>query len=196
MKSIHHLLIVFICCACSGEHENIQPKTKTEKQASEIQHAELDSKPDELKIHSTKYRILPVDETSEDKSLQAFVSKLKSIVKRKDLTGLLNCLDTGIVVSWGGGMRGVETFLEEWELNKESKKSKLWSKMEQLLELGGAWEEDKKEFRFPYVQCDRFFQNMDFDFDWYVTAVCISPKTKRELGMGQTFALCNARCSS
>jgi|GEM_PF-5230726 len=177
MKSIHCLLITFICCACSSGHKNVPPKTKVEKQTFEIQHTEIDPKSDEHKIHSTNYRILPVDETAKDKSLQTFVSKLKGIVKRKDLAGLLTCLDTGIVLSWGGGMSGVETFLEEWELNKKPEKSELWPKMEQFLQLGGAWEDDKKEFRFPYAQCDRFFQNMDFDFDWYVTAVCISPKT-------------------
>lgn len=172
MKSIHYLLIVLTCFSCSDESKNFQSKAK-----SEIQQEETDSENQELKIHSSKYHILPVDETSEDKSLQIFVSKLKSIVKRKDRDGLLNCLDTGIVVSWGGGMSGVETFLEEWKLNKHPEKSQLWTKMSQLLELGGAWEEERKEFRFPYAQCDRFFQNMDFNFDWYVTAVCISPKT-------------------
>ncbi|WP_341904729.1 hypothetical protein [Fluviicola taffensis] len=177
MKSIYYLLIVLISCSCSGEPKEVQTKEKTEKPTSEIRNEKISSKPEELQIHSTKYCIVPIDETSEDESLQAFVSKLKGIVKRKDLAGLLNCLDTGIVVSWGGGMHGVETFLEEWKLNKQPKKSPLWVKMKHLLELGGAWEDDKKEFRFPYAQCDRFFQNMEFDFDWYVTAVCISSKT-------------------
>lgn len=177
MKSIHYLLVFLICCSCSDEPKEVQTKKKVEKQTSEIRNEKISSKPEELQIHSTKYRIVPVDETSEDKSLQLFVSKLKGIVKRKDLTMLLTCLDTGIVVSWGGGMHGVETFREEWKLNQHPEKSKLWAKTEQLLKLGGAWEEDKKEFLFPYAQCNRFFQNMDFDFDWYVTAVCISPKT-------------------
>ncbi|MGV3612487.1 MAG: hypothetical protein ACO1N0_16130 [Fluviicola sp.] len=129
----------------------------------------------ELAIHESKFRVLPVDESSKDKSLKQFVDKLKQIVQKKDLDGFIACLDTGIVVSWGGGMFGIPTFLEEWNLDKNPQKSPLWQKMKLILELGGAWGSEE-DFRIPYMQSDRLFRETD-GLDWYVTAVCVSPKT-------------------
>ncbi len=166
-----------IGCSCSGNPNKVADKTTDKEQITETADANTNLKPEELKIHPGKFRILPVDESAEDKSLQAFVERLKKITKQKDTDGLITCLDTGIVVSWGGGMYGLETFLEEWKLNKQPERSKFWATMQRYMTLGGAWDDNKKEFRFPYAQSNRFFQNMDFDFDWYVTAICISPET-------------------
>lgn len=178
MKAIQHLLIILIGCSCSSKQKDHSARHKTEGKLLEIQDVKAGVKPEELKIHATKYRILPVDQSSDEPSLKQFVSRLKGIVKRKDLPEFINCLDTGIVISYGGGMSGIKTFIEEWELNEHPERSELWLKMEQFLSLGGAWDSDKKdEFNFPYAQSDRFFKNMDLDFDWYVTAVCISSKT-------------------
>jgi hypothetical protein len=178
LKPLTILIILLVCCSCSGNQKKTSTKDKTGEKTSQNWDAETVSEPEELKIHVSKYRILPIDESSEDRSLNQFVSKLKDIVKRKDLSRLIACLDTGIVLSYGGGMQGIEIFLEEWKLNTHPERSELWPKMRHFLILGGAWDTDKKdEFNFPYAQSDRFFEKIDFDFDWYVTAVCISKQT-------------------
>ncbi|MNY44239.1 hypothetical protein D3C86_1792470 [compost metagenome] len=68
--------------------------------------------------------------------------------------------------------------MSEWKLHSHPEKSGLWPRMKFLLNLGGAWEKNKEEFRIPYTQCDRFFSHIDRNnLDWYVTAVCIDPET-------------------
>lgn len=178
MKTFNLLIILLICCSCSGNQKDIPAKQKAEERVPETQVPEAVVKSEELTNHVTKYRILPIDQISEDPSLKRFVSKLKGIIQRKDLNGLIQCLDTGIVVSHGGGMYGIKTFLKEWKMNEHPERSELWPKTERYLSLGGAWDSDKKEeFNFPYAQSDRFFEKMDLDLDWYVTAVCTSKKT-------------------
>lgn len=173
MKTIPYLLFILICCACSVEPKEVQTKETVEKQTSEIQHNEIDSKPDNLQIHSTKYRIVPVDETSQDKSLQVFVSKLKDIVKRKDLNGLLNCLDTGIAVSWGGGEYGIDIFKTNNGLNFEPRKSEFWKTLNEYISMGGAWDnKEKSRFCFPYHQSNIFYQRLNHDLDCYSMVTC------------------------
>ncbi len=43
--------------------------------------------------------------------------------------------------------------------------------------MGGTWEDDEdKYFCIPYAQSNKAFSKYKYDFDWYFTAVCISPK--------------------
>jgi hypothetical protein len=43
--------------------------------------------------------------------------------------------------------------------------------------LGGTWENDGgKYFCIPYTNSNKAFSKYNYDFDWYITAVCISPK--------------------
>ncbi|MNU77866.1 hypothetical protein D3C71_674490 [compost metagenome] len=73
-------------------------------------------------------------------------------------------------------MYGIGTFLKEWKLDKKPERSLLWPKMKEFLNMGGAWKDNQKtEFCFPYSQSDRLYPKTDLD--WYLTAVCISPKT-------------------
>ncbi len=170
------LLLVLLLVSCSDKKPKKDfPKSEVKPQPKEILIPVEETT--ELPIHETKYRILPVDESSSDESLRTFVIKLKEIVNRKDVPGLISCLDTGIVVSWGGGMYGIQTFLEESKLDVNPEKSPFWRIMKRYIDLGGAWDNNKEIFRFPYAQCDLFFKDMDLDFDWYFTAICVSPQT-------------------
>jgi len=172
--SILLLTLLLISCSDKKSEKDIEKQEAKPPVDSTLKPTEETS---ELQIHESKYRILPVDESATDKSLHTFVTKLKEIVSRKDVPGLISCLDTGIVSSWGGGMTGVQTFLVESKLDMYPETSLFWSIMKRYLALGGAWDDKKRIFRFPYAQCDRFIKDMDLDFDWYFTAVCISPKT-------------------
>jgi hypothetical protein len=122
------------------------------------------------------YKILPIDESGSDTSLIVFISNLKKIVSHKDTAGLFKSLDTAIVVSYGGDMFGKEDFAKYWKLNKPEQ-SELWKILIRILNMGGTWENDEgKYFCIPYAQSNKAFSKFKYDFDWYFTAVCISPK--------------------
>lgn len=175
MQKIIFSVILLLIYSCSGS-STIKDSTRVNTREQKQNPTENKEEKPELSIHVSKLHILPVDQSSEDQSLKLFVSKLRKVVNQKDLEGLIHCLDTGIVSSYGGGMYGIETFLKEWNLDQKPKESLFWNKMKAFLDLGGAWKDDKKtEFCFPYAQADRLYPNLDLD--WYITAVCISPKT-------------------
>lgn len=134
------------------------------------------NKEDVNETEQIDYKILPIDESGSDRTLVAFISNLKNIVSNKDTAGLFKSLDTLITVSYGGGVSGIKAFSETWELDKPDK-SKLWTYLNQILSMGGTWENDEgKYFCIPYVQSNKTFSKYKYDFDWYFTAVCISPK--------------------
>lgn len=173
------ILIASVLASCSNAPStktsggNTNPETKTGS-VSEIPHTDST-----LKVHTGSFRIYPIDQTNEDASLKQFVSRLKKSIKHKNLPEFISCLDTGIVVSHGGGMFGIATFLDEWKRNQHPEKSALWSTMHTFLKMGGAWKDHQKtEFCFPYTQADRLFEGLNSDLDWYVTAVCTSPRTE------------------
>ena len=121
------------------------------------------------------YKILPIDESESDPTLVAFINNLKKVVSNKDTSGLFQSLDTAIIVSHGGGVYGVKEFSKNWQLDKPDK-SELWTILNRILSMGGTWENDEdKYFCIPYTQSNKAFSKYKYDFDWYFTAVCISP---------------------
>ncbi|WP_343747599.1 hypothetical protein [Fluviicola sp.] len=179
MKLIFLLIpisLTFFSCSDSSSTKVTEADNITEKKTTSV--TEIPRTDSILKVHTSSSYIYPIDQTSDDASLKRFVSRLRQCVERKNLPEFISCLDTGIVVSYGGGMHGIPTFLDEWKLNKQAEKSALWSKMNLFLDLGGAWKDHQKtEFCFPYPQSDILFEHIDQDLDWYRTAVCISPQT-------------------
>jgi len=135
--------------------------------------------PNEVVVNQTDqsdYKILPIDESKSDPTLVAFINNLKKVVSNKDTSGLLQSLDTAIIVSHGGGIYGVKEFSKNWQLDKPDK-SELWTILNRILSMGGTWENDKgKYFCIPYAQSNKAFSKYKYDFDWYFTAVCISAK--------------------
>ena len=128
------------------------------------------------KNEQSDYKILPIDESGSDSTLMKFISNLKKISLNKDTAGLFNSLDNAIIVSHGGGIYGVKEFSKKWNLDKPDK-SELWTILNQILKMGGTWENDEgKYFCIPYAQSNKAFSKYKYDFDWYFTAVCISPK--------------------
>jgi len=124
------------------------------------------------------YKILPSDESGSDPTLVTFISNLKEIASNKDTIGLFQSLDTAIIVSYGGGIYGIKEFSKNWKLDNPDK-SELWTILSQILSMGGTWENDEdKYFCIPYAQSNKAFSKYKYDFDWYFTAVCISPKVK------------------
>jgi len=91
------------------------------------------------------YKILPVDESGSDPTLVSFIKNLKNIATNKDTEGLFKSLDTGIVVSYGGGIYGIKEFSENWKLDIPNK-SELWPILNRILALGGTWEDDEDKY--------------------------------------------------
>ena len=98
-----------------------------------------------VEAKQSDYRILPIDESGSDPSLVAFITNLKKIVSRKDTVGLFKSLDTAIIVSHGGGIYGVKEFSKNSKLDKPEK-SELWTILNQILSMGGTWENDEDKY--------------------------------------------------
>jgi len=121
------------------------------------------------------YKILPIDESESDPTLVEFINNLKKVVSNKDTSRLFQSLDTAIIMSYGGGVYGIKEFAKNWQLDKPDK-SELWTILNRILSMGGTWENDEdKYFCIPYAQSNKAFSKYKYDFDWYFTAVCISP---------------------
>ncbi len=176
LKYLPILALTLFSCTPVKKKSELHPKDQIQKTQAESRETPIPTESEVPVLHRSSYRILPQNESSSDQSLKQFVSHLKEIVSKKDLKAFTACLDTGIIVSYGGGMAGIPDFYEDWDLTTNPGKSSLWSTMRRFLKLGGAWE-NKDEFRIPYTQCDRLFNAIPDDLDWYQTAVCISPET-------------------
>ncbi len=129
-----------------------------------------------IEVDQREYKIFPIDESGSDHSLVDFLTNLKKIVINKDTARLFKSLDSSIVVSYGGGIYGINEFSKEWGLDKPEK-SMLWPELNRILKMGGTWEfNEEKFFCMPYTHSDKAFGKLKYEFDWYFTAVCISPK--------------------
>ena len=170
------LLLALLLVSCSNEKpKKALPKSEVKPQPEEILIPVEDT--NKLPIHETKYQILPVDESSEDPSLEKFISRLKGIIRRKNTEELIQCLDTGIVVSWGGGEYGIETFRKNYGLNSKHEKSGIWKTLDQYISMGGAWNNmEKSSFCFPYIQSNVLYERLNEDLDCYSYATCMDPK--------------------
>lgn len=113
--------------------------------------------------------INPIDESSKDQNLAKQLKKLKNAIDLKDTLLLYSLMDTNIVSSHGGAIYGYDGVIEEWT-NKN-----IWNKLEQVISLGGVFDNDGQEFRLPYCQADKFYGS--WNIDWYTTGVTIKPKT-------------------
>lgn len=174
MKVICQLLFLLLCCSCSGGDKNTQPAPKKTTHEEEIQ--PVMPEPDTLKVHTGKYRVTPLDQSKEDNSLQAFILELKKNIKQRDLNGLVACLDTGIVVSWGGGEYGIEAFKVNYGLNSIPEKSDIWKNLQDLIAMGGAWDnKEKTRFCYPYLNSNLLYGRLTKDLDCYNTVTCIEP---------------------
>jgi hypothetical protein len=168
------LLVLIIIIGCSDKKYQTDDSNRQDT-VNCIQKAINEDKSNE--IIQGDYKILPVDESGRDSTLVTFINNLKQVVSNTDLTALLESLDTGIIISHGGGVYGIEEFSKKWHLDKPDE-SELWATLNKILNMGGTWEIDEGEeyFSIPYTQSNKAFNNYKYDFDWYFTAVCILPE--------------------
>ena len=171
MKKILKLALLILIIASCQNSANQKLENLDEQTGSDT--LVIRTKKDNPEWNKSIFTIEPIDESISDKSLVNFISKLKSVLNKKDLTQLFKMIDDSIVVSYGGGLYGKPEFITEWGL-QESKTSKIWKEMDKLISYGGAWDQNDefgKHFVIPYYQSDKILGKIDYEFDWYRTAI-------------------------
>ncbi|TJZ51822.1 hypothetical protein FAZ15_19945 [Sphingobacterium olei] len=166
MRRIFYVLFALTFMGCGDNKNRVDNSTLVDTN-------KLNKQPSSMEIGQSDYKILPIDESGSDPTLVAFIDKLKKIVSEKDTSELFKSLDTAITVSYGGGIHGVIEFSKNWKLDRPEE-SELWKTLDQILTMGGTWENDGEYFCIPYAQSEKAFNKHTYDFDWYSTAVCIS----------------------
>lgn len=100
--------------------------------------------------------LLPEDQSARDKSLQALLGTMRTIVRRKDSTALGALMAPDFKVEFDVG-KGSEVFRREWK--SEMPTSAVWTVLDRLLALGGTFYSDSL-FALPYVYT-RFPYDLD-----------------------------------
>lgn len=176
MKKVCFLILPLFVNSCSRPTSSKKEVSDSTTQKQEQVENKKEKEP-ELAVHSSKFRIVPVDQSSEDQSLKLFVSELRKVVKQKDLEGLIHCLDTGIVSSYGGGEYGIPIFKTRWGLNEKHQDSEIWRLLDKYISMGGAWDDSKKSrFCFPYLKSNSIYSQLKLDLDCYSMVTCTAPR--------------------
>lgn len=171
MKKILKLTILILIIASCQNSAKYELENLGEQNGSDT--SVIRTKKDHPEWNKSIFNIEPIDESISDKSLVNFISKLKSVLNKKDTTQLFKMIDDSIVVSYGGGLYGKSEFRNEWKLN-EPNASRIWPEMNKLISYGGAWDQDEefgRHFVIPYYQSDKILGKIDYEFDWYRTAI-------------------------
>lgn len=171
MNKILNLSILILIIASCQNSSKQKLENLDEQNSSDT--SVIRTKKDNPEWNKSIFNIEPIDESISDKSLVNFISKLKSVLNKKDTAQLFKMIDDSIVVSHGGGLYGKTEFRNEWGLN-EPNASKIWTEMNKLISYGGAWDQDDefgKHFVIPYYQSDKILGKIDYEFDWYRTAI-------------------------
>ena len=100
-----------------------------------------------LPLAAQPARLLPVDQAARDPSFVRFRTRLVEAVRRRDAAYVQSILAADITNSFGGN-GGRAEFREMWD--PEHPASQLWSALEEVLRLGGAFRGDSI-FQAPYV---------------------------------------------
>ena len=106
-------------------------------------------------------KLLPVDQAARDPSLARFRQRLREAVRTRDTTFVYSIVAEDITNSFGGD-GGRAEFRETWDAGHPA--SKLWSTLEEILSLGGAFTDGDSMFAAPYVYSS-FPDGLD-GFEW------------------------------
>lgn len=109
-------------------------------------------------------KLFPVDETHKDRAFASYVKQLKKTVAQRDTKSLKKLCDEKIAVLEKPELKGWAEFDKKW--NPADPKSRLWSTLEDLLDLGFI-QEHPYTFLSPYVVW-RFPNHLDPAQHWVV----------------------------
>ena len=93
-------------------------------------------------------RLPPVDEAGRDPTFVAFRDRLREAVRERDAEFIYEILAPDVLNSFGGD-GGVDEFREAWDAGHPA--SKLWSTLDEILSLGGAFVGGDSLFAAPYA---------------------------------------------
>jgi hypothetical protein len=100
--------------------------------------------------------LMPEDQSARDKSLQALLGTMRTIVRRKDSKALCALMPRDFKVEFDVG-KGPDVFRRQWD--SETSTSLAWAVLDRLLALGGTFYSDSL-FALPYVYT-RFPYDLD-----------------------------------
>lgn len=92
-------------------------------------------------------QLLPVDEAAQDPTFLSFRANLQKVVQRRDLDGLMRCVDPDIRYSFGPCEPGVAGFRRYWQQTQSQ--TDLWLELKRVLAQGGAFA-GRGKFEAPY----------------------------------------------
>ncbi len=135
--------------AVKPDNSNFSAEENVPEQAVSQENNSQENNPQEDIIREILFT--PVDEADGNPDFKAFRDRLLVAVREKDLEFLKKHVDQNIHYSFGesGGING---FLKYWNLNSNPEKSGFWSELEEVLKLGGTFDDkEKSSFTAPYV---------------------------------------------
>lgn len=121
-------------------------------------------------VHAQNPTFPPRDETYLDPSLDEFVKNLVRAIDSRDRHFIYDALDIDVVGEIEMS-KGIEDFIEEWNIRDDS--SRFWPTMKRIIQLGGVFLHDtadktgRYQFVFPYV----YDMPLDLEDDYYSIGV-------------------------
>lgn len=177
MQRIVIVLILTVLTACAREPVAPAPAAPVSATASPAPAppstasvTPVPSATEQVPAIESKAKLPPVDEASKDPSFAEFRNKLSSIVRQRDAAALLAVVDPKIRVTFGES-NGIEGFKRQWK--PENSDSPLWTKLDDVLSLGGAFEkipDGSERFVAPYT-----FAKWPESSDAFETLVAVCP---------------------
>lgn len=154
LRRLVALLVLFAAaCGAPAEAPAPEPGTETAGTISPAPSTAAPSAPEApqtARCEPSPDRICPVDEGTTDASFVRYRDRLADAIRRRDTEALVGAIDPTIRTGFGPG-GGIDDFRTQWKL--DSGESTLWSELDAILSLGGAFrgEGESRSFWAPYV---------------------------------------------
>ncbi len=100
-------------------------------------------------LAAQQLKLSPVDEAASDPGFLAFRTQLQRAIDRRDVKFLRSAISPDIELGGEGEQQGPEDFEQVWRPGDPS--SDLWDTLDDVLALGGSFQEHGRRFCAPYV---------------------------------------------
>ena len=142
------LILVYMISSCSpnGDVENAEIITQEDFEA-DIAESAADFSKESAEQENEFDQIELVDNRKTNAHIDSLLKIVELAIQKEDIELLLATMDTSIISSYGGGMRGYQDFRALWQ---EDNYKKLWVKLDKVLSLGGNFRNDSTYFA-PYT---------------------------------------------
>ena len=126
-------------------------------------------------------KLAPVDEGVKDPSLVEFRDRLMRALRERDLNFVISIMQPDIKLSFGGET-GIEDFKKMWIKGDGPEVGQFWTKMTEVLSMGGKLETDgeQKFFTAPYT-FTHFPQGLDAFESMVITGASVNVREKPDL---------------